>query len=103
MNELRANASIANLLKKKRSASKSIPLSERDSAYKDKDAWASKISPAKVGGVRMEDSRFTEDYELERLNREVDSVRSGKKRTRNIDRLTNSRDLAHHFEVKQRK
>ena len=51
----------------------------------------------------MEDSRFTEDYELERLNREVDSVRSGKKRTRNLDRLTNSRDLAHHFEVKQRK
>lgn len=110
LNETRANASIARLISKTRSSvskgrsgSKSDRLSH--SAYKDKDAWASKISPAKVGGMVMEDSRFTEDYELERLNREIDtSALSGrKKKLKRIDQFTNSRDLAHHFEAKQRK
>ena len=70
MNDLNTNASITKLLKKQRRLSRSYE-SRRMSEFSSEKP-GHKISPAKVGNVMMEDSRFTEDYKIEALNRELE-------------------------------
>jgi hypothetical protein len=70
MNDLNANSSVSKLLKKQRRLSKSFE-SKRISEFSSEKP-GHKISPAKVGNIVMEDSRFTEDYKIESLNRELE-------------------------------
>lgn len=55
------------------------------------------LSPTKPSAVLLEDSRFIEDYEIDKISREIDFI-SHKKSRRHIPTFTTTKQIKEHIE-----